>query len=369
MDQARPAGSSLVGYKRKVPRPTGRLLTRLTRLTSLTALATGLVVALASPSALAQKKGGAKPKPPPAGAAAGASGGAEIELDAPATGQPAAGAGGTVELDQPQATTPTPTPPPGGGATGEGGICDIDPSACPKQADIKAAQNKTINAEIYAVQQIYALRARRFELNPYWAFTLNDQFVSHPGPGLAANYYISNVLAVGVNGTLYAGLNGDSDFNFENRRATRVAVPLNEYQWAAALNFTYVPMYGKFAGFSDFIFHYDAYVVGGVGAISTRPIPVIDPDNRNFSWEPKVAFNAGLGLRIFLNRWFAATLEVRDYIYNEKLENTDSIVGQTQAQLQDKNNWYKENRLTNNVQAQVGLSIFLPFSWEYRLPK
>jgi len=66
------------------------------------------------------------------------------------------------------------------------------------------------------------------------------------------------------------------------------AVPLTEYQWQAALNFTYVPMYGKFAGFSDFIFHYDAYVVGGVGALSTRPIPTIDPDNRSFSFEPKL---------------------------------------------------------------------------------
>ena len=31
--------------------------------------------------------------------------------------------------------------------------------------------------------------------------------------------------------------------------------------------------------------------------------------------------------------------------------------------------WFGESRLTNTVQAQVGISIFLPFSWEYRLPK
>ena len=107
---------------------------------------------------------------------------------------------------------------------------------------------------------------------------MNDQFVSHPGPALGLNFYITNVLAVGVGGGYY--FNSDSKFNAETRRAARVAVPLTEYQWQAALNFTYVPMYGKFAGFSDFIFHYDAYVVGGVGAISTRPIAVVDPDNR-----------------------------------------------------------------------------------------
>ena len=39
-------------------------------------------------------------------------------------------------------------------------------------------------------------------------------------------------------------------------------MPLTEYQWGAALNFTYAPLLGKFAGFSDFIFQYDAYVVG-----------------------------------------------------------------------------------------------------------
>ena len=319
---------------------------------------TGLV--LLSSSALAQKKGaGKKPATPATAPAAGGS--TEIDLDADANKQPAAG--GAVELDQPAGTS-TPAAPAAGG---EGGICDIDPSACPKQADIKAAQNKQINAEIYAVQQIYALRYHRFEVNPYWSFTLNDQFVGHPGPGLSINYYISNVLAVGVNGNFYAGLNSDSDFNFQNRRATRVATPLNEYQWGAALNFTYVPMYGKFAGFGDFIFHYDAYVVGGVGALSTRPIPVIDPDNRNFSFKPKIAFNAGIGLRIFLNRWLAATMEVRDYIYNEELEAL--TVAPTQQQQQDKGTWFGENRLTNNVQAQVGISIFIPFSWEYRLPK
>src|SRR5205085_35495 len=86
------------------------------------------------------------------------------------------------------------------------------------------------------------------------------------GPGLAVNYYLTNVLAIGINGTYYQPFNGDSDFNFQNRRATRLAVPLNEYFGAAAFNFTYVPMYGKFSGFSQLIFHYDGYLVGGVGA-------------------------------------------------------------------------------------------------------
>ena len=257
---------------------------------------------------------------------------------------------------------------------GLGDICEIDPDACPKISMEKAAK-RDLNPQIYAVQQIYALRRERFELQPYWSFTMNDQFVSHPAPGLALNYYITNVMAVGVNFNWYQGLNSDSEFNAATRRAVRVGVPLNEYQWSAAANFTYVPMYGKFAGFGDFIFHWDSYVVGGVGAISTRPIVVFDPRYRNFSYKPKLAVNAGIGLRVFFNRWFAGIFELRDYVYNEELENTYNYDAaftddaERTAWRQDEGNWTDEKKLTNNVQAQVGISIFLPFSWEYRLPK
>jgi hypothetical protein len=41
----------------------------------------------------------------------------------------------------------------------------------------------------------------------------------------------------------------------------------------------------------------------------------------------------------------------------------------TGAAAQNPNTWYGDTKLTNNVQAQLGFSIFLPFSWEYRLPK
>jgi outer membrane beta-barrel protein len=310
-------------------------------------------------AALAQKP---KKKPAaPAATAAPAAPAGELELDAPAPAAPAPGAAAAVELG---------AAPAGGG---QGGICEIDPSACPKAEDITKAAKKNVNAEIYAVQQIYALRARRFELQPYWSFALNDQFVNHPGPGLALNYYITNVLAIGVNGTFYDGLNEDSDFNFQNRRAAHIAVPLNEYFGQLNLNFTYVPIYGKFAGFSKFIFNYDAYILGGIGVIDTRPIPVIDPDNRNFSFKPKINFDIGIGLRIFFNRWFAAILEIRDYIYSEQIESTSIAASSTSPNCTgcatDPNTWFGPNQITNDVQAQVGFSIFLPFSWEYRLPK
>jgi outer membrane beta-barrel protein len=263
---------------------------------------------------------------------------------------------------------------PGAEAGGElGDICKIDPTACPS-VDLDKAAARDMKQAMYAVQQIYALRYHRFEVNPYFGLTMNDQFVGHPGPGLALNFYITNVLAIGVNGNFYQGLNSVSSFNLQTSRAARVGEPITEYQWNANANFTYVPAYGKFAGFGDFIFHYDFFVHGGAGAISTRPVAVIDPDNRTFTFKPKVDIHVGGGLRIFFNRWLALTLDIADYIYFEKLENTtiaeglDTKTGKPKAQ--DQSTWLQDGSfITNNVQAQVGLSIFLPFTWEYRLPK
>jgi outer membrane beta-barrel protein len=262
---------------------------------------------------------------------------------------------------------------PGGDDAGLGDICKIDPTACPT-IDMEKAANRDMHVQMYAVQQIYALRNHRFEINPYFGITMNDQFVAHPGPGIAVNWYITNVLAVGVNGNFYAGLNSNSAFNLQTSRAARVGEPITEYQWNANANFSYVPAYGKFAGFSDFIFHYDFFVLGGVGAISTRPIAVVDPDNRTFTFKPKVSFHVGGGLRIFFNRWLAATLEVSDYLFFDELENPLVAIGNDSKgnpNAQDQSTWLDPGgaSFTNNVQAQLGLSVFLPFSWEYRLPK
>lgn len=313
----------------------------------------GLLVAaalLAIPASVSAQQKQAQPK--------------EINLDEPAEGEKPADA----PVEGPD-TSPTGE---GGDESGLGDICKIDPAACPT-IDMEKAAKRDVSGEMYAVQQIYALRRQRFEINPYWGITMNDQFVGHPGPGLAVNYYITNVLAVGINGNFYAGLNANSNFNFQTSRAARVGEPVTEYAWNANANFTYVPAYGKFAGFSDFIFHYDVYALAGVGAISTRPIAVIDPDNRTFDFVPKVSIHVGGGLRIFFNRWFAAMFEISDYIFFDKLENPkieEGLGNDGKPRAQDSTTWLAEGTsFTNNVQAQVGFSVFLPFSWEYRLPK
>ena len=252
-------------------------------------------------------------------------------------------------------------------------LCKLDPDNCVR-VDMDEMAGRDVEAEMYAVQQIWALRANRFEVNPYLGLTMNDQFVAHPGPGLALNYYIFNWLAAGLSGNLYAGLNTESDFNFETSRSARVGLPITEYSFSAHVNATFVPAYGKFSAFQNFIFHYDFYaVISPGGVISTRPIAVVDPDNRTFDFNVRYTWGAGLGIRIFFTRYLSAMLEIRDYMFFDDLENPAIVTGLDSngtPKAQDDSTWLAdETNFTNNVQAQVGLSVFLPFTWEYRLPK
>ncbi len=234
-------------------------------------------------------------------------------------------------------------------------------------ADERLPREKEVIEKIYAVQRMYVLRTGRFELSPAYSQTFNDQYVSHPSLGAGLNYWITNVLAVGANFLWYQGLETDSDLNFSIRRSARLAVPVTEYQLGAHLNFTYVPIYGKFEMFNDSIFQWDGYLVGGVGVLRTRPVPVIDPAVRTFDFGWRVAFNAGIGLRVFVTRWLTVFGELRDYLYMEKLENLEVALGKAR---EDETTWIDSNStLTNNVTVSLGFTMFFPFTFEYSYPK
>jgi len=104
-----------------------------------------------------------------------------------------------------------------GDDAGLGGICEIDPDACPK-LDFDKEAARDIREQVFAVQQLFVLRRWRLEVQPYWGVTLNDQFVSHSSPGMAINFWITNVLAAGISGNYYEPFNADSEFNFQTLR-------------------------------------------------------------------------------------------------------------------------------------------------------
>ena len=231
-------------------------------------------------------------------------------------------------------------------------------------------QRDEIAEEIYAVQQIYALRLKRLELAPSVAFTLNDPYLKHYGLGLAVNYWFTNVLALGLNFIWYDwGTNPlERGTNIVSRiqNQFQLGVPINDWQMGMWVNFTYVPFYGKFKVRKK-IFQWDAYLIGGVGFMRTQPIPVFDATVRSFDWQTNVAFNVGAGLRIFLTRYLTFFTEFRAYMWPDQFENTSVAPGPGQT---DPSTWLQsDSTFVANTSIQLGFTLFFPIKFEYRLPK
>jgi len=123
-----------------------------------------------------------------------------------------------------------------------------------------------------------------------------------------------------------------------------------------------------------------------LGVTLTRPIPVVDSEFRTFEdvsdWQPNITFSLGLGGRVFLTRWAAVFAELRMYGFPQQLEsrsvaplgnkcNSEESCG-TAAWPYERANpetWLDPNKeFAINVMFQIGLSIFLPPTFEYRLP-
>src|SRR5687767_10648953 len=74
-----------------------------------------------------------------------------------------------------------------GEASAEGNLIGdlaADTSTGPQKTDETGPKPAEVSEEIYAVQQIYALRKNRLEILPSFGFTLNDPYVSHPNIGV-----------------------------------------------------------------------------------------------------------------------------------------------------------------------------------------
>ena len=102
-----------------------------------------------------------------------------------------------------------------------GDICKIDPAACPTMNLDEEAKRDHAKSRCTRCSRSTRSAYRRFELNPYWSVTLNDQFVSHPGP-VARAQLLHHERARGRRQRQLTSVQRDSDFNFQTRRAARV---------------------------------------------------------------------------------------------------------------------------------------------------
>lgn len=203
------------------------------------------------------------------------------------------------------------------------------------------------------------LKVRRYELLPFVGTTMNDNMLRHYTIGGQLNYYLTDVLALGLEGQLYTSQRREP-FDLIGRQARRLPT-VNEYNWSAALNFHYVPVYGKFAILDKKLVTWEVLFTAGIGVAQSSVIPrdVNYPGFDNFLIQP----NIGAGMRFFLSRMLTVSLGFRDYMFIDKFEptNRSPTMNTTADQAKDA----ADSSFINNVMFQIGVSIWFPLSFEY----
>jgi len=203
------------------------------------------------------------------------------------------------------------------------------------------------------------LKVRRTELLPFVATTMNDNMIRHYAVGGELAYYLTDALAIGVEGQYYTH-QFNEPFDLVARQARRLPT-VNQYNWSAALDFHYVPIYGKFAILDHRLVTWEVVLTAGLGAGQSEVIPrdTHFPGFTNLLIEP----NVGGNMRFFLAKWLTISAGVRDYIFYDHFEptNRDAMTNATAAEAAA----HADGSLINNIMFQIGLSFWLPTSFEY----
>ena len=168
----------------------------------------------------------------------------------------------------------------------------------------------------------------RFELSPSGALSLKDPFFTKYMLGATLTYHPWETFGIGVHFN-YAFDSVSGAAQVCNRDASSGPVGCRSATMAeldgkapgqinliAGLEGQWAPLYGKLSLFSESFVHFDMYALAGVAMVRfSGP----SPSGIGSSAQTSVGGNAGLGFRLFMNRWLTLRTEIRDLVYQEKV--------------------------------------------------
>jgi outer membrane beta-barrel protein len=220
--------------------------------------------------------------------------------------------------------------------------------AKPAAAEGKKSLGALSWSDILTVPRRPILKYHRVEIMPTYNVSFNSSTYRHHSLGAALNFFLSEALAIGLEAAYVQPQ--QLEHYFLRGLDDRVLPSVNRYWWNAFANFSYVPVYGKFALFNRWIIQWEAYIQAGLGVIESEWIPR-DPANPSQTFF-NVSGNLGLGLRTFISKWLAFHVYVKDYLFGDKFEPTSGTEPVSQ--------------FVQHVVFGVGLGLFLPTNFEYK---
>jgi outer membrane beta-barrel protein len=247
----------------------------------------------------------------------------------------------------------------------EADTAEVAPEGDSGQADAttktegKLGEYRVAWQDIVTVIRKPFLKVRRWDVMPTLSTTMNDNMVRHFAAGGQVNYFLTDVLAVGLEGQYYSKQFREP-FDLVARQARRLPT-INQYNWSAALNFHYVPVYGKFAVLDKHIITWETYFTAGLGVMQSEVVPR-DPRYAAFS-NFLISPNLGASMRFFLFKWMTVNLGLRDYLFIDKFEPVGR--SETMFAAADDAKANADTAFINNVMFQFGISFWLPPTFKY----
>jgi len=193
-----------------------------------------------------------------------------------------------------------------------------------------------LDSLVRVVQQRPIVKAMRLEIGflagVSTADVMHDQYTL-TGSG---RFHISEWLSIGASYSKY--FSSRSKIFTDVTGDLEVYPELSQVQWYAGADIALVMFDGKFKLFDDAIGYWDIYALLGGGVTKT---------SRGDS--PLPTGMLGVGMRIFLAKWLTLSFELRNHIYVESFNAGSELV--------------------NNVVGQGGITIFIPFGFDYSYSK
>jgi len=218
----------------------------------------------------------------------------------------------------------------------------------PRASEADAFENKVepVSGQLYET-------VGRFELEPFFALSLNDAFYAKYFGGVRGGYHLSDAWAVSV----------AFETGFSSQTASTTLCTVNQgcrnptdsqlwqvpgdIRWIAGAEVAFSPVYGKVNLLASAVVHLDFSLIAGADWIVFQKVlssaeaeaAALAGGSPGTTGAPGI--HLGIGSHIFLGRSLALALQLRDYLYLADIGNLG------------------EQKIQNQLFLELGLSFFI----------
>jgi outer membrane beta-barrel protein len=198
-------------------------------------------------------------------------------------------------------------------------------------------------------------RTQRSEISVIIGPTVEDPYFKNLVFSLGYNYHITNWLAFGLNAGYSLPIKTRLAEDIEAERTSpgnSFAIPATYFGFVGDLHMEVSPIFGKSMVVNSGVLAYDFHVLLGAGFMQVLWNEDVKDRIKVEPQDFAIAPMFGGGVRLFINRMFALTVDCKDYVARMHTHgNTDYDV--------PKKDW------EHNVAVMVGFSVFLPTEADY----